>query len=226
MLPGEDLTELLQPPAAPDSGFRQGVIRSFNASTGANTVEVAGALLTDLPLLSGSESLEYAPGNVVVLLRLRSSWAILGRVVTPGGVLAPSAIGTAYVAESSTNFALSTTWTAKTSGTFTVPVWANRVLVSAAASASVENTSAANDFANIRIDVGGVAGSSNYAAVTAAGTYPARYAHVGANWAREWTAVPGGTYTIAAEMKSTTGAWAADTDNIVSVHATATFRKV
>jgi hypothetical protein len=125
----DDLTGLLQPTPDP-SAFRQGQIVTFDPATGANTVNVAGALLTDLPLLNIGDTVNLLPDDVVVLIKYGASWAILGRVVTPGSASlsanvvatqtqSAGALGPANL--SGTNLIIAQT------GNFTIPSWANRI---------------------------------------------------------------------------------------------------
>src|SRR5688500_10078081 len=82
----DDLVAALAPPPASGGaavGYRQGVIRSYDQTTGANTVEVGGALLTNLSLLNTSEALLLTPGAVVGVLTAGPAWFILGRVTVP-----------------------------------------------------------------------------------------------------------------------------------------------
>lgn len=79
---GDDLVPLLTGGGrrGPDLSIRKAVLTAYDSGTHANTVTVGDVELTDLPLI-GPPTL--AEGDVVLLLRWRSSWAILGRVVTP-----------------------------------------------------------------------------------------------------------------------------------------------
>ncbi|MEV6366217.1 hypothetical protein AB0L86_04905 [Micromonospora musae] len=138
---GDDLTPLLAAQPATGTGFRQGVIRSWNAATAENTVEVDGVLLSDLPVLNTSEALLLAPGDVVGILTTggaAGSWAILGRLTVPGTAAAASAlsaIGT-HAAEAITQRSTtSTSWVDLADGpSVTVDVRpSGRVLLSFAA---------------------------------------------------------------------------------------------
>lgn len=229
---GDDLTALFGEGGGPEFGLRQGTVTAFNQTTGQNTIACAGAVLTDLPVLSGSESLEYAPGDVVILLKLRSSWCILGRVVVPNSAnrLAPSAVGFGSIGATVTGVAevgaITSTWTAKLTRTITVPAWANRMLLHATANASVHNTSAATDYANLRVNIDGSPGGSAYAAVSPAGSFPDEYGTLAVSAVRETTVTPGAAVTVSADLRSNVGTWAADAGNQVNLDATATFRRV
>lgn len=73
-------------------GFRQGVVRAWNPVTAENTVEVAGALIDNVPVLNTNEALLLAPGDVVGILTSGPSWCILGRLTIPGTSGAASAL--------------------------------------------------------------------------------------------------------------------------------------
>lgn len=79
---GDDLVPLLNRPGSGRAAvsIRAAVLTAYNPSTHANTVTVGDTDLQDLPLI-GPPDLDA--GDVVLLLRWRSSWAILGRLVTP-----------------------------------------------------------------------------------------------------------------------------------------------
>lgn len=92
MAAGDDLTMLFDPPP-PGLGFKQGVILTWNNANAANTVQVDGAILTDLPILNTSEALLLTPGSVVGILTTASSWFILGRITIPGSTDAVATLG-------------------------------------------------------------------------------------------------------------------------------------
>lgn len=224
----DDLSGILLPPDGPDVGFRQGTIVAFDPATGANTVNVAGGLLTDVALLNIGDTVNLVAGDVVVLMRLRSSWAILGRLIgVPGGdALNATAVGFGSIGQSELNFGLSTTYAVKASDLIEVPIWANRMLMHATADATVENTSAAADFAYLRVGIDSASGGSAFAAVSAsAGGHPDKYAHLAASAVAEVPVTGGDLHIVVAEMRSSVGAWAANPGNIVNLNATAIFRK-
>lgn len=86
-----DLAPKLAAPQAEDIGIRQGILRAWNPSTGANTVEMGGTLLTDLPV-QASGSLAMAVGDTVALLRYGNTFFIVG-VVRAAGTGAMSSRG-------------------------------------------------------------------------------------------------------------------------------------
>lgn len=82
-MPGDDLVSLLTRRPAPGLGLHTGQLTAFDAGPPVtNTVLVAGATLTDLPVLDTGVGL--AADDVVLLLRNRTSWLILGRIGAGG----------------------------------------------------------------------------------------------------------------------------------------------
>lgn len=67
----------------PVPAFRQGVVQSWDAATGENIVQVAGALLVNLPSLT-AESASLKPGDVVSVVTTGDKWQVLGKLTTPG----------------------------------------------------------------------------------------------------------------------------------------------
>lgn len=72
--------------------FRQGVIMSFNRLTLENTVRVGGTVLTNLPILGVGETAALSVDDVVAVLVIGRSMAILGQMVVPGTSAAETAI--------------------------------------------------------------------------------------------------------------------------------------
>lgn len=79
----DDLTPLLQQSGRPDLGYRQGTIEAWDATAGTNTVNVAGTLLANLPILGALDAMSMQAGDVVGVLRVRSQYFILGRIAAP-----------------------------------------------------------------------------------------------------------------------------------------------
>lgn len=88
-------------------GMRQGMLLSWDPSTGNNSVLVAGQTFTDLPVLA-SGSVAMAPGDIVALQRLDNSYFILGTIRNAGtGSLQGRS---ARVATLESKSAMSTAW--------------------------------------------------------------------------------------------------------------------
>lgn len=118
-----DLSSLFgAPPAgsAQDVRYRQGVILTFDPVTLSNTVEVGGAVLTDLPLLGVSDATQLVPGAVVGLVSIGErgkgqTLAILGRLVKPNTADAANAIN---LLSAKTQATFDTSNTSTTSATY------------------------------------------------------------------------------------------------------------
>lgn len=65
-------------------GFHQGIVESWNESTGANSIRVNGNLFTDLRVLSTSDSIMLTAGDTVGLLRFQTTYFVLGRIAAVG----------------------------------------------------------------------------------------------------------------------------------------------
>ena len=91
----DDLTDLFQPAPAGASQpmtYRQGVIIAWNQQTAENIVHVGGTDLVNLPILNSSEALILSPGDVVGIVVVGWTMAILGRLTIPGTPAAASAL--------------------------------------------------------------------------------------------------------------------------------------
>ena len=72
----------------PDLGWHQGLVVSWDAVAGTNRIRVAGKELDNLAVLSSAGQVSLEPGTVVGVIRYRSSYFVVGRVVLPGSGLA------------------------------------------------------------------------------------------------------------------------------------------
>jgi hypothetical protein len=148
-----DLTGLFTAPAASEP-YRQGVILTFNPATGANTVQVGGAVLTDLPILAGGDTVNFAADDVVVLLRYRSSWAILGRIVVPGNTdLLATAVGFAAGSNSVTGFTVTAVYATQGEVSIVTPAWANSLLLMGTVNVTLANGSGSTDTARVHTQI-------------------------------------------------------------------------
>lgn len=216
-----DFSDLLQP-ATPDPPFRQGVVVAYNTGTGQNTIDVGGALLQDLPLLNIGDTVNLAVGNVVVLMKLKSSWAILGRVLSPlSSSFAADAVKTFHGQNQVSNFAITTSFQTFGTFTFTTPAFANQCLIYGTAQVTAENTSGASDRLNVILDINGAGGGEGKLTLvsTAIG------AITSAN-SRQIGVTSGQTITLNGRVKTTVGNWAADSENVSTINSVAIFTKV
>lgn len=111
---GDDLAPLLIPSKKEGVGFRQGIVLSYDQTTGENAVQVGGSIVTDLPILNTSEALLLAPGAVVGILTAGSAWFIMGRLTVPGtadALSALSALRTESATETNNEAVTSTSYT-------------------------------------------------------------------------------------------------------------------
>jgi hypothetical protein len=161
----DDITGLLQKGPDP-TAFRQGRLLTFNPVTGANTVLVQGGTLTNLPLLieggafnlQGDDVLGAGNGNVVILMRMRSSWAILGRVLTQGDPNIINASDISQVGRFQNTFTVTGTNATVTSLSVpSTPAWANKVTLISTFSSTFTSTSATQVNIQLQHDVNGVA---------------------------------------------------------------------
>src|SRR5690606_9326031 len=81
---GDELVPLLVNGGKAGVGFRQGKVLSFNVDTGANTIEVGGAVLHNVPALNVTDAAGLQPGMIVGLLTYQGTWWSIGRVARPG----------------------------------------------------------------------------------------------------------------------------------------------
>ena len=91
----DDLARAIPDPAKQPlqpMGYRQGTILTWDPVTLENTVEVAGAVLPNLPVWGVAEATTYQPGTTVGLIVVESTWAIVGTFVRPGTQAAADAV--------------------------------------------------------------------------------------------------------------------------------------
>lgn len=222
----DDLVPLLSQGPGPGLRFRQGVVRSWNASTGANVVDVAGAQLVDVPILNTGEAIALKAGHVVGLLAFQSTYWIIGRITLPNDPdFAAASVAFGAAGGQAFNFSISTTMTVKTSGTIVVPSWADEALLHVTANASVKNTTANGLFAYIQCGVNGGFGGGIAQGLAPSGSVLAQDIQaLGASSRNLLTGLSGGeTLTVQASMQAD-AALAASASNSIFVHAIAIFK--
>lgn len=223
----DDLTSLF---TVPDDGtqlpFRQGVVLTFNQSTGSNTVNVGGAILTDVALLNIGDTVNLLPGDIVVLMKLKSSWAILGKVITPGSASLTGNIVSTAVAEGITSGGFTVTTSsliyAVTLPTFTIPNWCNHVDVVCTATATVNNTTATKTLLTVNAQAGASVGpdaltnipAGDYGCVTTTHTATVSGAGLG-----------GTTFNCAILIKAS-AAYTLTANNLAQISAVALYTRV
>jgi hypothetical protein len=79
----DDLAPLFARRRSDEIGFRQGTVIAWDASSGTNQINVAGAVLDDLPILGGLEATTVEAGDIVGVVRIRSQFFVLGHIARP-----------------------------------------------------------------------------------------------------------------------------------------------
>lgn len=147
---------------ASDVGFRQGTVLEWDEQTGTNMVDVGGVQLSDLPALNIGDFVHLAEGDVVGLLRFKSTYFILGRVILPSAVdSARRTFAFDNEANQENNFALTTTPTNRATTIVTVPDWADHALVTVGVNCQAVKP-AGTDYFAIRPEVHGSTGQGIY----------------------------------------------------------------
>lgn len=85
--PEDGLAEQLAAPPDPveaEVGFHQGKVIAFNLDTGENTIRIKGVDFADLPVMNVTDSAGLVPGMIVGVLRIRSTYFVIGRIANPG----------------------------------------------------------------------------------------------------------------------------------------------
>lgn len=202
--------------------FRQGTVTAWDTDTGQNTIAVAGGVLTDLPVLESSGVVNLSAGDVVQLIRSRSSWAILGRVHAVGsGDFAAASVAFDQDFATADTFATGAgVLVEPVSFALQVPGWANEALVTATACASCLNSTASTRgmYAGVTIDgVGGGFGSATSIPAGLQGTSSATRSRL--------ISGPSVNIIIGGEI-FTSAAFASSAANQIALTATAIFRRV
>lgn len=235
MATSDDLSGLFLSPPLSDPGtqaFRQATVVAFDKNTGANTVNLAGALLTNLPLLNIGDTVNINVGDSVILMKMNNAMAILGRVIQAGGSqLNSTAIETKGSNPSSPGpgFAVTTGFVVQASGVVTVPVWANTASVFAYCWGSAFNSTAvAGEFMYLQTSLV-ISGFGTFpgAAIQSASIPATSWGFAFAGGSRTAQPVtPGGTVTVQGAVRSNTGAWALNANNVIQVESVMTFYKI
>lgn len=203
--------------------YRQGEILTYNIATGENTVRVGLAVLTNLPLLNIGDTINLQGGDAVVLLKFRSSWAILGRVLVPGSSAVQSAaVEFKTMSASATNFTVPVSTPAtRCTGSVIVPDWANQCSCVIVGMLGAFNPTGSSDILNAYIEIQpGLFGSVPYMNVV-----PGTFASVTPSIAATFNVTPGATLNPILLASTSGGTWAADANNRASMSGTFIFRK-
>lgn len=77
-------SSLRSPEGPEDAGFHTGLVLTWDRTTGLNTVQVNGVVMSNLKALQGGIPAWYATGDTVVIIRKQTQYFIMGRVAAPG----------------------------------------------------------------------------------------------------------------------------------------------
>jgi len=203
--------------------FRQGTILAWDSDTGENTIDVAGATLTDVPILNTGEAIALDVGDVVGLLLQGLTWFIIGRV-TPANdpQFASNSMWFTTDTGTSTNFGLSTSLSTVASVNLVFPPWVGQAIITVTGWVSLANTRAASDFAQAQCSIE-FAGSG---AAIQHGFGPAASAdnqHVQAISAGYSAIVnnPSPSVSCTIDARAVGAAWSTVSSNLASITATA-----
>lgn len=83
MLRSEDLAPLLASKPSQSVGLKQATVLTWDSVTGENTIDVDGSTMENLTFLSDGTIPNYVTDDVVILLTFGSTWAVLGKFLTP-----------------------------------------------------------------------------------------------------------------------------------------------
>lgn len=205
--------------------YHVGVITSFNTDTGANTVRVRGAEIPDVPMLNSTSTVDFNTGDSVVVLKYRTGYFILGRIVAANsdsfGSEATDFDG--YLHEID-GFSVTTTLTTLVSMTFAVPAWASGAVLVSSAHLQCQNTTAGTSFIYVRI-VGDISGFSTFGSTTMLNRAGAgEFSYVGTSFFQAINVMPGGTIMVGAQCRGD-AAFASDVNNRLYLTTSITYRR-
>jgi hypothetical protein len=219
----DDLAALIAPPIdeGPALRFRQGLVTSWNTSTGQNTVDLAGGTLTDVPILNTGEAIALKAGHVVALLGQGTSWFIIGRITPPGDAnFAAASVAFGSAGAQVFGYSTSTSMVIKaTSNELVVPDWADEALVMITGNAAVVNSTAGIQYAAMEVGCQGGTGGSAPSDIAAG-----RIGQVGASSRNRFTELSGGEVLQITGAILTGAAFAANGSNAMFIHAIAVFK--
>lgn len=118
MMNADDLTHLLASTPAADTslselGMHIGEVMTWDSATGTNQVRVAGTVVDNIPILTSAGTVSLDAGTPVAVLRYRSSYFVLGRIVGPGSGLVQPQTPVPLYPQFASNVVAGTTGTAR-----------------------------------------------------------------------------------------------------------------
>lgn len=206
-----------------DVGFAQGTVVSWDEATGSNVVNVKGTNLVNLPALNIGEFAILQESDVVGLLRFKTSYFILGRIILPSGPdrnRASVDFGAAFGSES--GFSVTTTATNRATATLTnIPDWVDEAIIMAGYYCQGWNTTAGAAYLSVSGQIDGNLGPT--------GQFLAPAASSGASGSMIDTQIlvnPGSTINVHTRVNSTGANWGTDASNFASTQVIALYRRV
>jgi hypothetical protein len=204
--------------------FSVGVITAFS-NTGENSVRIHGVDVPNVPMLNSSTTVSLQVGDNVVVLKYRTGYFILGRVITAGsdnfGSEATDFDG--YLHEVS-GFSVTTSLTTLVSMTFTVPPWAHGAVIIASAHLQCQNTTAGTSFIYVRIvgDVGGISSFGSTTMLNRAGA--GEFSYVGVSFQQAINVIPNETILVGGQCRGD-AAFASDVNNRLALTVSLIYRR-
>lgn len=218
----DDLTSLFATPPGTDQEFVKGSIQAWNVASGANTILARGAVLTNVPFFSLGSLVDLQPGDAVMLLRLRTSWFLIGRVVTAGAAVLNSAAAlTQHGQNQSSNFAPTTSFTTQGTASFTTPAWANRALIFGTGLVTAGNSTATSDMLRVILDIDGTGGGEALQEIL-----NGKIGAVTVTNSRLMAVTAAQVITLNVRVRTNAAGWAASVNNVGTLNCFAVFTKV
>lgn len=228
----DDLAPLFQAMAADGQvEFRQGIIVTWDAATGHNSVDVGGAILQDLPCLNIGDFVVLNPGDVVGINKVGNTYFIVGRIQLP----APpddtrSILDFDIQDESDDDFGMNSTFTTRITINIPLPTWirpGDEIAIGATFTVAARNSQpTARLYATIVFEYGGVAFNvpakfADVPSLTFGQTVAVGSLNIGG-----WGSISSGDSIVVKGQSACTGAaWGADALNGCALLTHAMFRR-
>lgn len=206
---------------APAVKFRQGTVTAWDASTGQNTIDVAGGTLTNVPILNTGEAIALRSGHVVGLLVFGRSAFILGRV-TPANDPNFAAASVAFGSAGAQVFGYSVSAASvvkASSDELVVPAWADEAAVLVTGTGAVVNSNATAQSVALQVGTNGSTGGGAFFDVA-----PGRIGGFSATCRNVFTGLSGGEVLQITGSLIGTATFAANGANALFLHAIAIYK--
>lgn len=224
-----DLASLLaaavQARSQPDAvTFSSGVVEIYASFSGENQIRLGGEngpLLVNVPVLNNSVRLSR--GDVVALLKFKSSYFILGRISVPGSVATfGGGVHAGFCNESNSGFGMSASLVEKVSDVVWGPAWAKTAFTFVTGTVQAYNGSGATDYMHVECSIDGNRGYQSFIQGWTAG-FPSATATLSLpdqSGARDFSVDP---IEVAVSAYSENGGWGASASNYATVSAQTIF---